>query len=114
MKRWARLLDVAARAGSGVMLVSLYRFLYAPIAYIVFTSLSKNIAWPFPLKFSLRGDELLYIGRTYHEALYNSLILGIGSAPLGTFFATAWGPNCRRSPRWSTAPSSSPSRSCIS
>ena len=83
-----RLLDFAGRVGSGVMLVSLYLFLYAPIAYIIFTSFSKNIAWPFPLKFSLRGYELLYIGRTYHEALYNSLILGLGSSVLCTFFAT--------------------------
>ena len=84
----ARLLDFAGRAGSGVMLVSLYLFLYTPIVYIIFTSFSKNIAWPFPPEFSLRGYQLLYVGRTYHEALYNSLILGIGSALLCTLFAT--------------------------
>ena len=34
--------------------------------------------------------------------------------PPGAPCATAWGPSCRRSPRWSTPSSSSPSRSCIS
>ena len=72
----------------GAMLVALYLFLYAPIAYIIYQSISKSIAWPFPFKFSLRGYELLWVGRTYHEALYNSLVLGIGSAVLCTIFAT--------------------------
>ena len=70
------------------MLVLLYIFLYAPVVYIIYTSFSKNISWPFPPSFSLRGYELLYVGRTYHEALYNSLTLGIGSAILCTLFAT--------------------------
>ena len=80
--------SVAGVALLGAMLVALYLFLYAPIAYIIYQSISKSIAWPFPFKFSLRGYELLWVGRTYHEALYNSLILGVGSAVLCTFFAT--------------------------
>ncbi|MGI9415235.1 MAG: ABC transporter permease [Hyphomicrobiales bacterium] len=84
----ARLLSLAGRAFSGLMLVALYLFLYAPIFYIIYQSFSKSIAWPFPFKFSLRGYELLWVGRTYHEALYNSLLLGLGSALVSTFFAT--------------------------
>jgi ABC-type spermidine/putrescine transport system permease subunit II len=79
---------VAGATLLGAMLVALYLFLYSPIAYIIYQSISKSIAWPFPFKFSLRGYELLWIGRTYHEALYNSLILGVGSAVLCTIFAT--------------------------
>ena len=76
------------RVISGTMLTLLYLFLYAPIVYIIYQSVSKNIAWPFPFRFSLRGYELLWVGRTYHEALYNSLTLGVGSAVVCTFFAT--------------------------
>ena len=79
---------VIGRAISGIMLVLLYLFLYAPVFYIIYQSLSKNIAWPFPFKFSLKGYELLWVGRTYHEALYNSLTLGVGSAIVCTFLAT--------------------------
>ena len=79
---------VIRRAISGIMLVLLYLFLYTPIFYIIYQSLSKNIAWPFPFKFSLKGYELLWVGRTYHEALYNSLTLGVGSAIVCTFLAT--------------------------
>ncbi len=80
--------SVIGRAISGIMLVLLYLFLYAPVFYIIYQSLSKNIAWPFPFKFSLKGYELLWVGRTYHEALYNSLTLGVGSAIVCTFLAT--------------------------
>lgn len=83
-----RAFDIAGKLTSGTMLVLLYVFLYTPILYIIYTSFSKNIVWPFPPQFSLKGFELLWIGRTYHEALVNSLILGLGSAVISTFFAT--------------------------
>ena len=83
-----RAFEIAGKLTSGALLVLLYLFLYAPIVYIIYASFSKNISWPFPPQFSLKGFELLWIGRTYHEALYNSLILGIGSAVLCTIFAT--------------------------
>ena len=79
---------VISRMLSGTMLALLYFFLYAPIFYIIYQSFSKNIAWPFPFKLSLSGYKLLWVGRTYHEALYNSLTLGLGSAVVCTFFAT--------------------------
>lgn len=83
-----RLRTLASTVPTGTMLVALYLFLYAPIAYIVYQSISKSIAWPFPFKFSSRGYELLLVGRTYHEGLWNSLILGVGTAIVATFFAT--------------------------
>ena len=83
-----RALDYAGKLTSGTMLVLLYVFLYAPILLIIYTSFSKDIVWPFPPQFSLKGFELLWIGRTYHEALVNSLILGLGSAVICTIFAT--------------------------
>jgi ABC-type spermidine/putrescine transport system permease subunit II len=83
-----KLLGLAGRSLSVVMLVTIYAFLYAPILYIIYQSISKITAWPFPFRFSLQGYELLWVGRTYHEGLYNSLLLGIGTAIVCTFFAT--------------------------
>lgn len=73
---------------SGLLVVSLYLFLYAPIAYIAFVSVSANTAWPFPVKFSLEGFRLLLGGRAYQDALWNSILIGAGSAIIATVLAT--------------------------
>lgn len=80
--------DRLGTALSGVLMVSLYVFLYAPIVYIAFVSISANTAWPFPAKFSLEGFKLLLGGRAYQDALWNSIIIGLGTAAIATLLAT--------------------------
>ena len=76
------------KAGAGVMLAALYIFLYAPIAYITYTSFNLDTVWPFPPKWTLGAYTALAGSRTYGEALWNSILLGLGSAVLCTLFAT--------------------------
>jgi len=86
---WPRSLGgTAGRLAAGGMLVLLYLFLYSAVVYVIYQSFSRNVGWPFPFKPSLRGYELLWVGRTYHEALRNSLTLGLGTALISTLFAT--------------------------
>jgi ABC-type spermidine/putrescine transport system permease subunit II len=73
---------------SASLLVLLYLFLYTPIAYIAFVSVSANTAWPFPVNFSLEGFRLLFAGRAYQEALWNSVAIGLGTAVVATSLAT--------------------------
>ncbi len=80
--------DRVAMYFSALLLIVLYAFLYAPIAYIAFVSVSANTAWPFPVNFSLEGFRLLLGGRAYQEALWNSLIIGFGTALISTVLAT--------------------------
>lgn len=80
--------DILGKLLSALLLVSLYLFLYAPIAYIAFVSVSANTAWPFPVKFSLEGFRLLLGGRAYQDALWNSIVIGVGTAAIATALAT--------------------------
>jgi ABC-type spermidine/putrescine transport system permease subunit II len=73
----------------GAMLVLLYLFLYAPIAYVVYASFSQDIVWPFPPSFTLTAYEDLFDNSIYADGLFNSLIIGIGSGILSTLIATA-------------------------
>jgi putrescine transport system permease protein len=76
------------RAGMGVLLFSLYIFLYAPVFYVIYASFAEDIVWPFPPSFSLIPYEDLFESSLYGAALFNSLTLGIGSAVLSTVLAT--------------------------
>ncbi len=73
------------------LLGSLYLFLYAPIAYIIYASFSSNVVWPFPLDFSWEGYDKLAISSDYKQAFGNSLALAFGSAALATVFSTMGG-----------------------
>ena len=81
------------RAGFGVivmgaLLVGLYIFLYAPIFYVIYTSFAADIVWPFPPSFSVSSYEDLFASSLYSQALWNSLLLGVGTAILSTVLAT--------------------------
>jgi ABC-type spermidine/putrescine transport system permease subunit II len=76
------------KGGASLMLAGLYLFLYAPIAYVVYISFNEDLIWPFPPRFTLESYEILARSGTYHEALWNSVLLGLGSAVICTFFAT--------------------------
>src|ERR1044071_4198854 len=77
------------RLGMGSLLVLLYLFLYAPIAYVVYASFSQDIVWPFPPSFTLTAYEDLFDNSIYGDGLLNSLTIGIGSGVLSTLIATA-------------------------
>lgn len=77
-----------ARAVPALLLVFLYLFLYAPIVYVIYTSFNVDMNWPFPPKWTLKAYQALAASRTYQEALWNSLLLGVGSALICTVFAT--------------------------
>ena len=86
-----RIDDRLLQLGLGFLLVVLYLFLYAPIAYIVYASFTSNIVWPFPWNFTLEAYGTLAISTDYQQALWNSLIVGSGAAGLATLFATMGG-----------------------
>ena len=67
-----------------VLLISLY----SPILYVIYTSFSADINWPFPFEFSLDGFRELSTGRSYKQSLFNSVMISLGSAAIATFFAT--------------------------
>jgi len=75
----------------GALLAILYVFLYAPILYVIYTSVSADIVWPFPPAFSLQSYADLFDSSLYGAAMGNSLIIGFGSATLSTVLATAAG-----------------------
>lgn len=75
----------------GVLLALLYVFLYAPIFYVIYTSFAVDIVWPFPPAFTLQPYVDLFDSSLYGEAMWNSLIIGFGSAALSTVLATAAG-----------------------
>ncbi len=70
-----------------VMLGLLYIFLYFPIFYIAYLSFAENSVWPFPLVLTLEWYHRLQIMSDFHEGLVNSLLLGLGSGVIATFFA---------------------------
>ena len=75
----------------GSLLVLLYLFLYAPIAYIIYASFASNIVWPFPLDFTWKAYGTLAISSDYQQALWNSLYVAFGAAALATLFSTMGG-----------------------
>jgi spermidine/putrescine transport system permease protein len=83
--------DHTVKLGTGMLLALLYLFLYAPIGYIIYASFSSNAVWPFPLDFTTDAYKKLTISSDYHQALWNSLVLALGSAILATLFATMGG-----------------------
>ncbi|HXV22995.1 MAG TPA: ABC transporter permease [Alphaproteobacteria bacterium] len=70
------------------MLIALYVFLYAPIAYIAYVSFQEDSVWPFPPGFALEHYLSLFELRDFHSALWNSLAIALGTAALSSFFAT--------------------------
>ena len=72
----------AEKLGGGALLLVTYVFLYAPILYVIYTSFSEDVIWPFPPSFSLSSYEDLFASSLYIQALYNSVVLGIGTAVL--------------------------------
>lgn len=82
---------IAAPLLTGAMLGALYLFLYAPIAYVIYTSFALDIVWPFPPAFSLEAYGALFESSVYGEAMRNSLAIGLGSAALSTALAAAAG-----------------------
>ena len=79
---------IFAKGGAGLLLVSLYLFLYAPIVYVIYTSINKDLIWPFPPRLTLDAYAALAASSTYQEALWNSILLGLGSAVMCTVLAT--------------------------
>lgn len=71
------------------LLVLLYVFLYAPIAYVIYASFSQDIVWPFPPSFTTDAYVELFDNSLYSDALGNSLLIGLGSGLLSTLLATA-------------------------
>lgn len=91
----------AERLGGGALLLVTYVFLYAPILYVIYTSFSEDIIWPFPPSFSLSSYEDLFASSLYTKALYNSVVLGLGTAVLSTILATGGAIGLLRyRPRW--------------
>ena len=78
-------------SGMALLLAVLYVFLYAPIAYTIYTSFASDSTWPFPWKFSLHAYEDLSVNRAYQQALWNSLLLSFGAAAIASLFATMGG-----------------------
>jgi ABC-type spermidine/putrescine transport system permease subunit II len=75
-------------AAFGAMLAALYAFLFAPVAYLVYTSFASNTTWPFPWKPTLHAYVQLASLRAYQEALWNSLLIGFATAVLSMILAT--------------------------
>lgn len=75
----------------GALLILLYAFLYAPILYVIYTSFAEDIVWPFPPSFSLQSYADLFDSSLYGSAMWNSLVIGFGSAAISTILATAGG-----------------------
>lgn len=69
------------------MLLLLYLFLYFPIFYIAYLSVTGNSVWPFPPEFTWEWYDRLRIMSDFHEGLINSLVLGLGSGLISTLFA---------------------------
>ncbi len=71
------------------LLLLLYLFLYFPIFYIGYLSLMENSVWPFPPVFTLEWYARLQIMSDFHVGLWNSFVIGLGTAVLSALFATA-------------------------
>jgi ABC-type spermidine/putrescine transport system permease subunit II len=72
-----------------VLLLLLYLFLYFPILYIAYLSLMENSVWPFPPVFTWDWYARLAIMSDFHVGLWNSFVIGVGTALLSALFATA-------------------------
>lgn len=71
------------------LLLLLYLFLYLPILYIAYLSLMENSVWPFPPIFTWDWYARLQIMSDFHTGLWNSFVIGLGTAVLSAVFATA-------------------------
>ncbi len=76
-------------AVQSALLLLLYLFLYFPIFYIAYLSFMENSVWPFPPVFTWEWYARLQIMSDFHAGLWNSFLIGIGTAVLSTLFATA-------------------------
>ena len=65
-----------------------YVFLYIPILHITVASFSRDILWPYPVRFTVDAYTALFQSTIYQEALRNSLLLAFGTAVLSTLLAT--------------------------
>lgn len=74
-------------AGQTLMLLMLYAFLYFPIFYVMYLSVMENSVWPFPPIFTWNHYQTLGIMSDFHEGLMNSVLIGLGTGLLSTFFA---------------------------
>jgi len=72
-----------------LLLLLLYLFLYFPIFYIAYLSLMENSVWPFPPLFTWDWYARLEIMSDFHVGLWNSFLIGLGTALLSALFATA-------------------------
>jgi ABC-type spermidine/putrescine transport system permease subunit II len=72
-----------------LLLGVLYVFLYFPIAYIAYLSLTENSVWPFPPAWTFEWYARLRIMSDFHDGLLNSLLLGLGTGGLAALLATA-------------------------
>jgi len=70
------------------LLAVLYLFLYFPILYVAYLSFMENSVWPFPPVFTWDWYERLGIMSDFHVGLWNSFLIGIGTAALSALFAT--------------------------
>lgn len=71
-----------------LLLLLLYVFLYFPILYIAYLSVMENSVWPFPPAFTWEWYERLGIMSDFHAGLWNSLLIGLGTAVLSALLAT--------------------------
>jgi len=85
-------------AVQSAMLGALYLFLYLPIFYIAYLSLAENNIWPFPPNLTTRWYGRLGIMSDFHDGLWNSVLIGLGTAILSAFFATVAGIGVLRYP----------------
>ena len=69
------------------LLLFLYVFLYAPICYVIYTSFAEDIVWPFPPAFTLQAYTDVFESSLYSDALWNSILIGLGSGLLSTLLA---------------------------
>ena len=76
------------------LLLVLYLFLYFPIFYIGYLSFMENSAWPFPPVFTGEWYARLQIMSDFHTGLWNSLLIGAGTALLSALFATTAAIGC--------------------
>ncbi len=70
------------------LLLALYVFLYAPIAYIVYISFQADKMWPFPPQFTLEHYASLWNSSDYKVGFVNSLFIGVGTGIISSLFAT--------------------------
>lgn len=78
-------LSIAIQA---IILIILYAFLYVPIVYVGYLSVMENSVWPFPPVFTGEWYGRLAVMSDFHVGLWNSILIGLGTAVLSTFFAT--------------------------